>query len=82
MTLTYCWSCRFPHLTWVHCTAHCLDLMLKDIGQLPVFSATIADQKRVIKFITNHHATLGIFRGLAKKELLKTGASLMPYICI
>jgi hypothetical protein len=56
--------------------------MLKDIGQLPVFSATIADQKRVIKFITNHHATLGIFRGLAEKELLKTGASLMPYICI
>ena len=76
------WSCRFPHITWVHCTAHCLDLMLKDIGQLPFFSAVIADQKRVIKFITNHHATLGIFRGLAEKELLKTGAHLMACICV
>ena len=56
--------------------------MLKDIGQLPIFSATIAEQKRVIRFITNHHATLGIFRGLAEKELLKTGANLMPCICL
>ena len=56
--------------------------MLKDIGQLPFFSAVIADQKRVIKFITNHHATLGIFRGLAEKELLKTGADVIPCLCI
>ena len=50
-----------------------MDLLLKDMGDLPFFSEVIADQKRVIKFITNHHATLGIFRGLAEKELLKTG---------
>ena len=56
--------------------------MLKEVGQLPFFSAVIADQKRVIKFITNHHATLGIFRGLAEKELLKTGADLIPWLCI
>jgi hypothetical protein len=55
--------------------------MLKDIGQLPFFSGVIAEQKKVIKFITNHHATLGIFRELAEKELLKTGASRMPCSC-
>jgi hypothetical protein len=75
--LCICMSCRFPHITWVHCTAHCLDLLLEDIGNLPFFSQVIADQKRVIRFITNHHATLGIFRGLAEKELLKTGMGLL-----
>lgn len=58
----------------VKCVAHSLDLMLEDIGKLSYFSGIITDQKRVVRFITNHHYSLGLFRQFAQKQLLKTGA--------
>ena len=58
----------------VKCVPHSLDLMLEDIGELSYFSGVITDQKRVVRFITNHHYSLGLFRQFAPKQLLKTGA--------
>ena len=51
--------------------------MLEDTGRLQYFSGIIEGQKRVVRFITNHHYSLGLFRQFAKKELLKTGACLV-----
>lgn len=68
--------CRYPHVTVVKCVAHSLDLMLEDIGKLPYFSDIIEAQKRIVRFITNHHYSLGLFRQFAQKQLLKTGACL------
>ena len=48
--------------------------MLEDIGKLSYFSGIITDEKRVVRFITNHHYSLGLFRQFAQKQLLKTGA--------
>ena len=63
----------------VKCVAHSLDLMLEDIGKLPYFSDIIEAQKRIVRFITNHHCSLGLFRQFAQKQLLKTGACLHAY---
>jgi hypothetical protein len=45
---------RIPTLFWSPCAAHCLDLMLEDIGKLKDFKKTIALAKRVITFIYRH----------------------------
>lgn len=67
---------RYPHATVVKCVAHSLDLMLEDIGKLSYFSSIIEGQKRVVRFVTNHHYSLGLFRQFAKQELLKISVCL------
>jgi hypothetical protein len=64
---------RYPHITWTPCTPHCLDLLLEDFGKLDWVSTVIADAKTVLKFITNHHKSLALFRSLSELELLKPG---------
>lgn len=56
------------------CVAHSLDLMVEDIGELPYFTELIEAQKQLVRFITNHNYSLGLFRQFAQKQLLKTGA--------
>ena len=62
-----------PHVTVVKCVAHSLDLMLEDIGKLQYFSDIVEGQKQIVRFITNHHYSLGLFRQFAPMELVKTG---------
>ena len=62
----------------VKCVAHSLSLLLEDIGKLPYFSCIIEGLKRVVRFITNHYFSLGLFRQFAQQELLKTGACPSP----
>ena len=57
----------------VKCVAHSLDLMVEDIGKLAYFIAIIEGQKQIVRFIMNHHYSLGLFRQFADKELLRTG---------
>jgi hypothetical protein len=64
---------RFPHITFTPCTPHCLDLLLEDMGKLDWVSSIIAEAKTTLKFITNHHKSLALFRNLSKLELLKPG---------
>ena len=47
--------------------------MLEDISKVPYFGELIEDQKRIVRFITNHHYSLALLRQFAQKELLKTG---------
>jgi hypothetical protein len=42
---------RMPHLFWTPCAAHCLDLMLEDIGKIKDFSTCINMAKKVSRFI-------------------------------
>ena len=79
---TYSCHCRYPHVTVVKCVAHSLDLLLEDIGKLSYFSDIIEAQKRIVRFITNHHYSLGLFRQFAHKQLLKTGECLHASITI
>jgi hypothetical protein len=62
---------RFPHITFTPCTLHCLDLLLEDMGKLDWVSSVIAEARTALKFITNHHKSLALFRSLSKLELLK-----------
>ena len=46
---------HFKGIVFSPCTAHCLDLALKDIGKLSWTSNIITEGRAVVKFITNHH---------------------------
>ncbi|XP_028552223.1 uncharacterized protein LOC110098778 [Dendrobium catenatum] len=43
-----------PHLYWNPCAAHCIDLMLEKLGQLPQHKLALLKAKFVSKFIYNH----------------------------
>ena len=45
---------RIPKLFWSPCAAHCLDLMLEEIGNLKAFKKPIARARRVTTFIYRH----------------------------
>jgi hypothetical protein len=64
---------HFPHITFTPCTPHCLDLLLEDMGKLDWVSSVIAKARIALKFITNHHKSLVLFRSLSKLKLLKPG---------
>ncbi|KAK7267601.1 hypothetical protein RIF29_20279 [Crotalaria pallida] len=51
-----------PKLFWSPCAAHCLDLILEDIGQLPVFHDTIAKAKKITNYIYRHTWILSLHR--------------------
>jgi hypothetical protein len=53
---------RIPTLFWSPCAAHCLDLMLEDIGKLKEFRKPIAQAKRVTTFIYRHGRLLSAMR--------------------
>ncbi|XP_031265283.1 uncharacterized protein LOC116123674 [Pistacia vera] len=59
-------------LFWSPCAAHCLDLILEDIGKIAVFYDTIAKAKQVTSFIYRHTWVLNLYRKFSKdKELAR-----------
>ncbi|XP_051139077.1 uncharacterized protein LOC127256894 [Andrographis paniculata] len=53
---------RIPTLYWTPCAAHCLDLMLEDIGKLSIFWAKIDNARRVTTYIYKHARLLNAMR--------------------
>jgi hypothetical protein len=45
---------RQPTIFWTSCVAHCIDLMLEDIGRLVWVPKVVDDAKSITKYIYNH----------------------------
>ncbi|XP_028065080.1 uncharacterized protein LOC114268155 [Camellia sinensis] len=59
-------------LYWTPCAAHCIDLMLEDIGKLKVCDQTLSLSRQVVKFIYGHCWVLSMMRSFTKNsELLR-----------
>ncbi|XP_062104413.1 uncharacterized protein LOC133815612 [Humulus lupulus] len=58
-------------LYWTPCAAHCIDLMLEKIGELPQHKNVLLKANRVSDFIHNHQWVLSLTRKFAKKDLLR-----------
>ena len=52
---------EYPHITWVGCVAHCMDLILKDIVKLPWAAELAAKVKAAVKVILNHQSPLALY---------------------
>jgi hypothetical protein len=53
---------RIPHLFWTPCAAHCLNLLLEDIGEIKEFNTAINWRKKVCKFLYKHGRILHVMR--------------------
>ncbi|RDX85676.1 hypothetical protein CR513_33104, partial [Mucuna pruriens] len=63
-------------LFWTPCAAHCLDLMLQDIGKIPKVKKVIQRGIKLVGYIYNHSMTLNIIRKFtSKSELVKHGVT-------
>jgi hypothetical protein len=58
---------------WNGCAAHCLDLMLEDIGKLGPVEETIASARQVTSFLYDHTRLLDLMRNFLKKDLVRSG---------
>ncbi|XP_039144006.1 uncharacterized protein LOC120281171 [Dioscorea cayenensis subsp. rotundata] len=52
-------------LFWSSCAAHCTDLMLEDIGQLPMHANTLSKAKQITTFIYQHTLLINMIRKFA-----------------
>ena len=50
------------HLYWISCAAHCIDLMIEDIGKLPLIKNTIQRGVSLVGFIYSHSSSLSLLR--------------------
>lgn len=53
--------------------AHCLDLLLEDIGKQKWVAEVAVVARKLVLFLSNHHMTLAIYRKHSNLELLKPG---------
>ncbi|KAH1232601.1 hypothetical protein GmHk_09G025212 [Glycine max] len=60
------------HIYWTPCAAHCIDLMLEDIGKLPLIRKTIRRAINQVRFSYAHFSTLSLLRNCRnKRELVR-----------
>ncbi|XP_057450420.1 uncharacterized protein LOC130742148 [Lotus japonicus] len=61
-----------PNLYWTPCAAHCVDLILEDIGKIPLIKKTIGKAIYLVGFIYGHSSTLSLLRFYTdKRELVR-----------
>ncbi|XP_057856303.2 uncharacterized protein LOC131065720 [Cryptomeria japonica] len=61
---------RHPSIVWTPCVAHCIDLMLEDIGKLPWVKRCVEMARNICKFIYNHSWVLALMRQYTKQREL------------
>ncbi|KAH6823140.1 hypothetical protein C2S53_011313 [Perilla frutescens var. hirtella] len=59
-----------PHLYWTPCTAHCLDLILEDIGKLPRIKNALKKCIFINGYIYNHVSLVNMMRRFTNQKNL------------
>lgn len=63
-----------PNLFWTPCAAHCIDLMLEDIGKIPQISKTLTKAMELTSYIYTHTRLLDIMRQFTdNRDLVRAG---------
>jgi hypothetical protein len=66
---------RIPYLFWTSCAAHCLDLLLEDIGKIKEFHSCINMAKKVSRFIYKHGRIHNLTREKIGGDLVRPGVT-------
>ncbi|XP_077232424.1 uncharacterized protein LOC143869749 [Tasmannia lanceolata] len=61
------------HIFWNPCAAHCIDLMLKDIGKTESVKNVVAEAISMTNFIYNHEYVLSLMREKCRGDLVRHG---------
>ena len=63
-------------LFWSPCTAHCLDFILSDIGDLPIHNDAMSKARKITIYIYRYSLVLNLMRKHTKKrELIRAGVT-------
>jgi hypothetical protein len=63
---------RCPTLFWTPCVAHCIDLILEDMGKIPYIRDIVDSAKSITKFTYNHASVLSLMRRFTNnRELVR-----------
>eukprot|EP00253_Pinus_taeda_P027256 PITA_27256 len=63
---------RYLNLSWTPCAAHCIDMMLEDIGKIPLVMDIVESSRNIFFFIYNHAFVLSLTRRFTNnKELVR-----------
>jgi hypothetical protein len=62
---------RIPYLFWRPCAAHCLNLLLQDIGEIKEFNTAINWGKKVCRFLYKHGRILDLMRQKIGGDLMR-----------
>ena len=65
---------RHPTLFWTPCAAHCLDLLLEDMGKLSFIKEAVDMARSIPKFIYNHAFVLSLMRRFTRNKELRRPA--------
>lgn len=67
---------KYDHIYWTPCVAHCIDLILEDIGKLPSFKKIIYQARKITTFIYGHSVLHCQFLKASNgKELVRCGVT-------
>ncbi|XP_042753402.1 uncharacterized protein LOC111908298 [Lactuca sativa] len=62
---------QHPKLFWTPCAAHCVNLMIGDIGEkIPKIKTALTDARAIVVYIYNHRRILNLMRKLTKNKEL------------
>ncbi|KAK2362242.1 hypothetical protein QL285_087320 [Trifolium repens] len=78
-------TAKRPHMFWTPCAAHCLDLMLEDIGKIPKVKRVIERGISLVGYIYNHTFALNMMRkNTGNVELVRHGVTRFAtsYLCL
>jgi len=59
-----------PKIFWTPCAAHCVDLILEEIGKIPKVKKVIAQGISLVGFIYKHSLVLNLLREKFEMELI------------
>ncbi|XP_020173365.3 uncharacterized protein [Aegilops tauschii subsp. strangulata] len=68
-------TAKRPSIFWNGCAAHCLDLMLEDLGKLGPVAKTISSAREVTSFLYAHTRVLDLMRKFLGKDLVRSGVT-------
>ncbi|XP_042490145.1 uncharacterized protein LOC122070102 [Macadamia integrifolia] len=60
-------------LFWNPCAAHCIDLMLKDMGKLKIVHTVVERARQVSTFVYDHEFSLNLLREKCRGDLVRPG---------
>jgi hypothetical protein len=67
---------EFPTLYWSPCAAHCINLMLSDMGKLSVVGAVVDKASSITKYIYNHCYPLHLMRQFTRgREIIRPAST-------
>lgn len=63
------------NLFWTPCAAHCINLMLKDMGKLDTLRKAVEDARTITNFIYNHGYVLAMMRERCGGDIVRPGVT-------